>query len=747
MFEISEELKNLYRTDYFPARDTQLKKDLKLYFPELDMTITNENIFTESMKLSESVCSDTDLTLGGCEAAEFAITVAGIGDEVIGKVMIVTQTVDSQYDMPLGIYRVKSARKKDDLDFKEILSYDSITDTDVDVSAWYNTLTWPQTVKGMRKSLLNYLGILYEEQDLTNDTVSLEKTISPSQLLGRTVLKKLCEINAGFGHIGRDGNFKVVQLSGLGLYPSETLYPAEDLFPAESSEYITSGYIKTSFEEYIVQPITAITIREDDEDTGATEGTLENPYVISDNFLLYGKSSAELHTIAANILKQVKNKYYRPHNTTMIGLPYMEAGDTVTIITGNEAIETFIIQRELSGIQVLRDNIKATGNHKRSQTVSANDEIQQLKGKALRIQKNVDQLSINMTDMEEGLQSQITQTAGQLQTQITDNKNSLQSQITQTAGMLQTQITDNYSSLSSTFTQTASSLQTQITDNKSNANSQISQLSSSIDFKVSKGDVSSQISIESGQVTFNSNRLIVNSNNFQLDSAGNATFKGNVQGATITGGTITGTTITGVQIDATFVRCSQNGNGTVVSPGGITIAGGGLIIDGQSPSMPGHIHTTGTSINASTDGSGGISFANNLSAAGYQWVNTNFQRVSSSDIRLKKNYRTLKELPLSLYLDIKPYLYEFKIKDYGEGVRMGFMAQQIEQAFEEYGLDPFSYNLVQKRDPRENTDEDQYVFLDGKVHYINYENMHAWTAHVLQQVVEKVFPEVITSES
>lgn len=53
--------------------------------------------------------------------------------------------------------------------------------------------------------------------------------------------------------------------------------------------------------------------------------------------------------------------------------------------------------------------------------------------------------------------------------------------------------------------------------------------------KVSKGTVSSEISLESGQVTISGNRLVVNSTNFKLDASGNATFSGTVKGATITG--------------------------------------------------------------------------------------------------------------------------------------------------------------------------------------------------------------------
>jgi hypothetical protein len=282
---------------------------------------------------------------------------------------------------------------------------------DNDVVSWYNSMSWPQTVKSMRESLLSYLGIAFESQTLTNDSVQIPRTIDPATLKGRDVLFRICEINAGFGHITRIGMFKVIQLTSLGLYPSETLFPAEDLFPAENNEMLTAGYKEINYEEYIVEPITALQISGEDGDVGVTVGEEGNAYIISENFLLYGKTGAELTEIANNILLMIKNKYYRPHNTVCLGLPYVEVGDALTIITSTDAIETFIFTRTLKGIQALEDEYTATGNQKRSNTVSLSTQVQQLQGRTLKITKNVDQLSSDMSDLAENVSSQFEQTA------------------------------------------------------------------------------------------------------------------------------------------------------------------------------------------------------------------------------------------------------------------------------------------------------------------------------------------------
>ena len=85
---------------------------------------------------------------------------------------------------------------------------------------------------------------------------------------------------------------------------------------------------------------------------------------------------------------------------------------------------------------------------------------------------------------------------------------------------------------------TAKELRVSMKNLKEETESQLKITSEQIALKVNKGEISSQLSIEPGTVTFNSNRLIINSTNFKLDANGNATFKGIVTGSEISGGSI-----------------------------------------------------------------------------------------------------------------------------------------------------------------------------------------------------------------
>jgi archaellum component FlaC len=687
VLNIPEELKLIYRNDRIPIVPQLALKELSLYFPDLDLTIATDRIVDDSFELQENLCSSDDLTIGACEGAGLRITVANLIQDLSGYEFIVTQTVNGTYTMPLGTYRVDSCKKQNDLWFREIVAYDSMIKTNIDVSPWYNALTWPQTVKSMRESLLTYLGIAYEEQTITNDTVTIPKTLNPASLLGRDVLRRLCEINAGFGHITRENKFKVIQLSGLGLYPSEELYPAEDLFPSESGEYLTAGYETADYEEYIVEPITSITIREDDDDFGTTAGTTGNPYIITGNFLLYGKTGTEVQPIVDEMLLQVKNKFYRPHNTVMMGLPYLEVGDSVTLITTNDAIESFVFRRTLKGIQALKDNISATGNKVRRQTVGVNTQIQQLNSKTYKLKQGVDGLEVELADTAEGLEAMISFTAEGLQTQITDNKEDAESQFIQQADQ--------------------------------------------IALRVTKGTVSSEISLESGQVTISGNRLVVNSTNFQLDGSGNATFSGNVTSANMTGGTINGSEF--VQSNGIFGRTEiKDGMVTAlqimlrpVAAGGGSFAGdsagyllissatmgfyngstmtfsvtrGGSIsctsldINGVAPSLSGHTHSSlynGT--NQVFLGSGGGFASQNggdLGSPTFRWGTVYAQTgtINTSDRKLKNSIEDLPEIYEQLILRCRPV--RFKYNDgTSDRYHTGFISQEVEELMIELGID------------------------------------------------------------
>lgn len=738
MLDVREEIKDLYRGD-------SVKKSLKLYFPEIDLTIKNKNIFSESMALTESVCEEDELTFGGCNAAEFRITVADIPQDLSEQIFTVAQVLDNNPDlvMPLGTYKVKSCKRQSDRRFKEIIAYDRMLNLDKDVLPWYNSRQWPVTLKVLRESLLVFCNIPFEPQTLPNDGVMINKTIRPASLNGRDVMKRICELSGGFGHINRQDKFKVITLAGLGLYPSETLYPSEDLFPAESGEIIdgsgtgASYRPESTYEDYICRAIDQLRIRTNEDDTGVVvndgaAGT--NEYIVQGNFLISDKSKEELAEIAEALFLVIKNKYYRPHNMIVTGLPYLEVGDSILINTKDDVIESFIFSRTLTGIQALKDSLSATGYEYRQNKIGLDIQISQLEQTASDMQGEIEKIhefngktEVRLQKTEQGIEAEVKRAI------------SAEESLGTRVDMTEQSIT----------------LEAQrATQAESQLSAQLSVTAEEVSSKVTKGDVCSEINQSAEQIALRGNRLVVDSTNFQLDGEGNATFRGDVDGATVTAreklllrDAYDGQDKTALQSNQSDLYVGSGYDRTTVE-NALDVTGpiGCRSINTASINASSHSHSTGSTKwtdngndNCRFDCSG---LVETLYAASTKWVLANFERKASSDFRLKRDIHSADEKIIDFLKRLKVKTYRFKDTTEDDRVHIGVLAQEVLTAMAAAGLDA-DFGIVEEYDTRHYKDEGMYT--GGTAYRVNYEelsNMLLYGWQVQQKELEDTRREV-----
>lgn len=641
--------------------------DYEFDFKDLGYTITNDTLYQEAVTIKESICDSDDLVLGGCIASSCEFEVAEVaGRELAGLEFTARLLVNSGEDVivPIGKYRVDSAKRVDDKDYRKIVAYDALYDAQIDVSEWYNKVfyvvsqyeelitvgdiddlwehgdyyidnsgskpptfkyflngavpeelrdtTYLDTVTGklyeaqntsgdednkvyrwigvyqckrktqtkyiyatttlkeMRESLLNYLNIPFVEQDIINDDITISRTIDTNEngeLLGTDMLKYICEVNAGFGKMKREGKFEVISLLSPGLYPEETLYPSEELYPEDHYEPIASdensaSYISTSYEEYEVEGITGVIIKGDSDNVGELAGTKDNPYVISGNPLLYGSTAEKLKEIGQKIYEQIRGYIYRPNTTTLDGLPYLETGDYFVLIKENsDDIGSFIFSRTLSGIQALKDTYESKGNKLRVNEDVQTSELMYLQSRTAKIQKSVDGVSIELANLDENTSSRFEQTASKIEAEVKRANNAegeLSGRITVTADQITQEVTRakaEEATLSGRINVTAEQITAEVKRAEDEENSIRTALTlkadsaelgyyqtkadmtnyatttwaeNQISSKVSKGDVCSEINQSSEQIILKSNRLVIDSTNFKLDANGNADYRGNI---------------------------------------------------------------------------------------------------------------------------------------------------------------------------------------------------------------------------
>ena len=376
-------------------------------------TLDGANIVEESMTLQESICSESQLLFGCCEASVFKIRLIAQSLPIVEKDITVSIPYDGQ-SFQLGKYKVFSDKPTADRRYRDIVAYDVMYDIiNAEVSAWYNTILPDAdstvTMKEFRDSFFSYFGIEQEEVTLVNDDMVVTKTIEPSQLSGKTVVTAICEINGCFGHIGRNGKFQYVYLpdSMLGVI-------------ANAEEISSSIYINAEYEDFSTEKINKLQIRQEENDIGCIYGTGDNCYIVQDNFLVYGKSSSELEIIAQNLYSVISTVQYNPAHVEAKGNPCLEVGDGVYFTANGKTIYTYILQRTLKGIQALRDTYDADGEQYQSEKVnSVHESIIQLKGKSNALERSIEETKSTIKDVESGLQTKITQNASSISAEIT----------------------------------------------------------------------------------------------------------------------------------------------------------------------------------------------------------------------------------------------------------------------------------------------------------------------------------------
>ena len=394
-------------------------------------SITNTELESEKFEMQESICSQNELVFGCCESSYVKFSVGYGTQQLEGKELTITTTPQGGTPLALGKFKVFSDTPTADRRWRDVIAYDAMYDIlNVDLADWYNSLfenTSEMTLKIFRDSLFTELGITQVETTLINDDMIIEKTINPKILTGKDILLPLCEINACFGRMTRDGKFEYVYLQP----PTQGLFPDTILFPQETGLYPTpngnaqevgknGNYKNVIYQDYITELITKLQIREKENDIGVIVGDGDNMYVIENNFLVYGKGTSELTPIATNILNKIKYVYFCPCTIDAPGNPCLQPGDGVKLVTKYSTIETYILKRVLTGIQALQDEYTAEGSRQlEAQKYTLQKELIQLKGKSNELERTIEQTQSTITDVEAGLQTQITQNANSITAEVT----------------------------------------------------------------------------------------------------------------------------------------------------------------------------------------------------------------------------------------------------------------------------------------------------------------------------------------
>lgn len=418
--------------------DSHLDKQMQIEVVGTGIMIDNSMIELDAFELNETLCTEQALTFGSCEANCVKFTARDMPGSIVGKTIRITEAIDGNTvaPFPYGVYKVYSDVPTSDRTKREITAYDAMYDiVNADVKQWYAGLSFPMTLRQFRDSFFTYMVISQKETTLVNDEMTVNKTLvamrddgssvvtEESSISGKQIITAICEINGVFGNINCDGEFEYVELEQITnpLYPSNDLYPSDDLFPRDPNTISMTGhYITFDYEDYQTRHITQLEIRASDESAGALVGTEGNNYVISNNFLIADKTSSEIETIAANTLSIIKKASYTPiKSAQVVGNPCIELGDPIRFNTTREIVESYVLQRTLTGIQSKRDQIVSPGVEVYSQNPNGiKAQLASVQRRTNKLERTADHTLSELKDLDANTSSRFEQTAEQMQQEV-----------------------------------------------------------------------------------------------------------------------------------------------------------------------------------------------------------------------------------------------------------------------------------------------------------------------------------------
>ena len=693
--------------------DSSTDKQMVISVVGTNQKIDNSMLEIGTFALEESLCSESELKFGACEANCVKFTARNTAGNIIGKTISIEETIDgdSKNPMPYGVFKVASDVPTADRTKRQITAYDAMYDIiNTDVKSWYAGLSFPMTLKQFRDSFFAHLGIAQVETSLVNDSMTVNKTIVATQtddssavteesaISGKTVVTAICEINGCFGNINREGKFEYVFLKAItsALYPAEDLFPSDNLFPSDANtESMTGHYITFDYEDFQSKAITQLEIKTSDDNAGAIVGPAGNNSSITGNFLVSDKTGAELEQIANNLLPIMKQAAYTPiKSCTCVGNPCLTLGEPIRFNTTREIVETYLLQRTLTGVQSKRDSISAQGTQTHSAKVnSIRDTLESVQRRTSKLERNADHLLSTYEDLEEQTSSRFEQTAKRISAEV------------------------------------------------DRAQKAEGQLDASLELKLGRDEndqVISMINASADQIMLRGNRLIIESNNFELDGNGRVTIIDSLNFLT----TALGDNLTIIGLDGKGRPMLQNilvDTGSVTDQDGVALGDHASTADYATKagsagtaesatqcikaSTAYYLQGIGSSEHVQISGNGNLipnsssiycgttpnPFAGGYSSGGWK---------TTSDRRKKKDFQKLLEDDRfeRFFMLLQPMKYRFIEND--KEIHIGFVAQDVEQAMmdcnisdeEFYGLE---HAVLSKKDFESNEEWEKFLEQNG----------------------------------
>lgn len=242
--------------------------------------------------------------------------------------------------------------------FNQLRLYTNSGHTSGEQIAWAN----------ITSSIFGSGNYIYYAPVTAQDQILIDKSMTKDITL-RELQSASYELNCQFGKLDRETDlFYGMELNNSRLLPRDNLYPANNLYPGGEAERGNKSFYSklwTDSQGKLTFRYLIITYKGLDENDQEKDYILQRTvnangntdYVMSDNWLFRNLvwTAANVGTFADAMVTKMQNISWIPFEMWCAGLPYIETGDEIEIITSSGTYTSYILQRQLQGIQNLQD--------------------------------------------------------------------------------------------------------------------------------------------------------------------------------------------------------------------------------------------------------------------------------------------------------------------------------------------------------------------------------------------------------
>ena len=443
-----------------------------------------------SLVYTSTVSSTTDICPGAACAGKIEFTVwVKPGSSLVftsGTRVKYYQEDDTGARTLVGTFWAVKPKKQSRNTYK-VYAYDAVSKLDGIQSTWLRSIqgSFPMSLWAFAQAVAQQCGVTLESTALPRSGDYQVQAFYSDNLTGRQLLSWVAEASCTFLRATPDGGIEFawyIENPVTGIFPDAVEHwVALDLsgqiltcsdgsiwtYNQNTAAYRSGGL---SYEEYRTALIDKVQIKQSDDDVGVIyppDAAGSNALVIQGNLLMTTDTAAALQPVAQAIFETMQRISYTPLKASLFSDGRVfSAGQIITATDprGN-ALQTYIMTIQQQGGKI---SVESTGNASRDGTAAVNEQkYTNLDGKILEIKTSVDGLSVKAANLQNDY-TQLSQTVDGLELTVVKD------------GEVRTAFAAD----------------------------------------------STSVTISSGVITFASNTLVVESDNFHLDKSGNVQITG-----------------------------------------------------------------------------------------------------------------------------------------------------------------------------------------------------------------------------